>query len=58
LFWLIVIVGLIYLLFWLIAKMGLPEPMALIARIAAGLVGLYLILGLFVPGLGVRLPGM
>lgn len=55
--WIIFIVVLAYIGFWLVGKIGLPEPAALIARIVVGLVCLLLLIGLFVPALGIRLPG-
>jgi hypothetical protein len=56
--WIIFIVVLAYIGFWLVSKIGLPEPAALIARIIVGLVCLLLLIGLFVPALGIRLPGV
>ena len=56
--WIILIIVLAYVLFWLLGKMGLPEPAALIARIIVGGVCLLLLLGLFIPAIGVRFPGM
>ena len=58
LLWLAAIVLLAYVCFWVIAKMGLPEPAALIARVVVGLVALYLIAAVFVPALGVKVPGL
>ena len=51
----ILIILLVYVGFWIIAKMGLPEPANLIARIVVGVIALLLLVGLFVPGLGVGL---
>lgn len=53
--YIIVIIIICYVGFWIVAKMGLPEPANLIARIIVGVVCLLLLVGLFVPGLGVGL---
>lgn len=58
LLWVIVIIVLAYVLFWLVGKIGLPDPAALIARIIVGILCLLLLLGLFFPGIGMRLPGL
>lgn len=51
----IVIVIMAVVLFWVLQKIGLPEPAALIARCIIGLIILGLLLGLFVPSLGIGL---
>lgn len=58
LLWVVVIIVIAYVLFWIVGKMGLPEPAGMIARIIVGLVALLLLLGLFFPGMGLRLPGL
>jgi uncharacterized membrane protein len=58
LLWIALILLLAYILFWLVAKMGLPEPVGLIARIIVGVACLLLLLGLFFPAMGFRFPGL
>lgn len=51
----ILIILFIYVGFWIVAKMALPDPAGLIARVVVGVIGLLLLIALFVPGLGVGL---
>ncbi len=51
----IFIVLLAYVGFWLVGKMGLPDPAGMIARIVVGAICLLLLVGLFVPSLGIGL---
>jgi hypothetical protein len=55
---LIVIFCLAYGGFWLVGKMQLPAPASLIGRVIVGVIAFLLLLGLFVPSLGIaiRLP--
>lgn len=52
---LIAIIILAYVGFWLIGKMALPDPAGMIARVVVGVVCLLLLVGLFVPSLGIGL---
>jgi hypothetical protein len=56
--WVIVIILLAVVLFWVLRQMALPEPAAMIARVIVGVLVLFLILGLFVPALGVHFPAL
>lgn len=51
----ILIILFIYIGFWIVAKMALPDPAGLVARVIVGVIGLLLLIGLFIPGLGVGL---
>lgn len=51
----IIIIILAIVLFWVLQKIALPEPAALIGRIIIGVIVLALLLGLFVPSLGLGL---
>lgn len=59
LLYLLAIVIAAVVLFWVLGKISLPEPAALIGRIIIGIIVLLLVLGLLVPslGLGLRLGG-
>ena len=56
LFVLLVVIAISFGLFWVVGQMKLPEPLALYARIIVGILSILLLLGLFIPGLGVSLP--
>ena len=58
LFAILVIAAIAYGLFWVVGKMGLPEPIALVARIIVGVLAILLFLSLFIPGMGVSVPGL
>lgn len=51
----ILIIILAYVGFWIVAKMGLPEPANMIARIIVGVIALLLLVSLFIPSLGIGL---
>jgi hypothetical protein len=55
LLYLLAIVVAAVVLFWVLAKIALPEPAALIGRIIIGIIILLLVLGLLVPSLGLGL---
>ena len=51
----ILIIVIAVVMFWVLDKMKLPDPAAMIARIIVGVIVLLLLVGLLIPSLGIGL---